>query len=295
MAQTYTTNNLTVSGNSAVNDLYYNYTNNYSTTTSSTAIISNLGSASTDWSLCTESTPSSIFEYYNDTIKDIIKSYNLYYNMETGELNFIDPSENKNNNKEEKQNMENFGSYTGNSLRLSPYGIAVKNKTGKWVSYNPESKRLFDVDILNVEIDVSKMFFKVPKAISAVSIGDIILHNGNPVFVEEIKDNKFMVINPYEGTEVTILPAVSPFGFDYIIAIVSLTDYMPAADANNPFGNLLPFLIGKDNQNLGLILALSGGIDKIDPMMLALMSGGDNIGLILAMSQLNKKNNNEAS
>ena len=230
----------------------------------------------------------------------MIKSYNLYYNMETGELNFIDPSENKNNNnknnnKEEKQNMENFGSYTGNSLRLSPYGIAVKNKTGKWVSYNPESKRLFDVDILNVEIDVSKMFFKVPKAISAVSVGDIILHNGNPVFVEEIKDNKFMVINPYEGTEVTILPAVSPFGFDYIIAIVSLTDYMPAADANNPFGNLLPFLIGKDNQNLGLILALSGGIDKIDPMMLALMSGGDNIGLILAMSQLNKKNNNEAS
>lgn len=191
--------------------------------------------------------------------------------------------------------MENFGSYTGNSLRLSPYGIAVRNKTGKWVSYNSESKRLFDVDVLNVEIDVSKMFFKVPKAISAVSVGDIILHNGSPVFVEEIKDNKFMVINPYEGTEVTILPAVSPFGFDYIIAVVSLTDYMPAADANNPFGNLLPFLIGKDNQNLGLILALSGGIDKIDPMMLALMSGGDNIGLILTMSQLNKKNNNEAS
>lgn len=293
MAQTYTTNSATISGNSAINDSYYtNYgTATYGTTASSTAIISNLGTASSDWTVSPYT-----YKDYNDTIKDIIKSYNLYYNMETGELDFIDPSENKeNNNKEEKQNMENFGSYTGNSLRLSPYGIAVKNKTGKWVSYNPESKRLFDVDILNVEIDVSKMFFKVPKAISAVSIGDIILHNGNPVFVEEIKDNKFMVINPYEGTEVTILPAVSPFGFDYIIAIVSLTDYMPAADANNPFGNLLPFLIGKDNQNLGLVLALSGGIDKIDPMMLALMSGGDNIGLILAMSQFNKKNNNEAS
>lgn len=287
---------MTVLGNSTVNDLYYNCTN-YSTATSTTATISNVGSASTNWGLCADSTHS-IYDYYSDTIKDMIKSYDLYYDIETRELKLIDPSENKNNNnnnKEEKQNMENFGSYTGNSLRLSPYGIAVKNKTGKWVSYNPESKRLFDVDILNVEIDVSKMFFKVPKAISAVSIGDIILHNGNPVFVEEIKDNKFMVINPYEGTEVTILPAVSPFGFDYIIAIVSLTDYMPAADVNNPFGNLLPFLIGKDNQNLGLILALSGGIDKVDPMMLALMSGGDNIGLILAMSQLNKKNINEAS
>lgn len=32
--------------------------------------------------------------------------------------------------------MENFGAYTGSSLRLSMYGIAVKNKAGKWVSYN---------------------------------------------------------------------------------------------------------------------------------------------------------------
>ena len=283
-----TTNSVTISND----DLYNKLCCTTTATVSAASGISNW----VDYTVNTAAPAFNYQDYYNETIKDIISGYNLWYNTETGTLSFVDPEKNKeNNNKEEKQNMENFGSYTGNSLRLSPYGIAVKNKAGKWVSYNYLDKRLFDVDILNVEIDVSKMFFKVPNAISAVSIGDIILHNNVPVFVEEIKDNKFTVINPYEGTEITILPAVSPFGFDYVIAVVSLTDYMPAADANNPFGNLLPFLIGKDNQNLGLILALSGGIDKIDPMMLALMSGGDNIGLILAMSQLSKKNNNEAS
>ena len=30
----------------------------------------------------------------------------------------------------------NFGPYNSNSIRLSIYGIAIKNKAGKWVSYN---------------------------------------------------------------------------------------------------------------------------------------------------------------
>jgi len=46
---------------------------------------------------------------------------------------------NKNNEKEDKDNMNNefnFGPYNAPNVRLSPYGMAIKNKNGKWVSYD---------------------------------------------------------------------------------------------------------------------------------------------------------------
>ena len=30
----------------------------------------------------------------------------------------------------------NFGPYNTSSIHLSPYGMAIKNKAGKWVSYD---------------------------------------------------------------------------------------------------------------------------------------------------------------
>ena len=47
----------------------------------------------------------------------------------------------------------NFGPYNSNSIRLSIYGIAIKNKAGKWVSYNKDTQRLMDVEVLNINID----------------------------------------------------------------------------------------------------------------------------------------------
>lgn len=192
----------------------------------------------------------------------------------------------------EKNNMTtdfSFGPYNTSSIRLSPYGMAIKNKAGKWVSYNKSTDRLMDVDVINVDIDSAKIFYKIPRAVNSVKPGDIILHNTTPVFIETINNGRFTVINPYEGTEITILPTQSPFGFDFVTAIVTLTDFMPAADEDNPFGNLLPFmLMGKDNNNLGLMLALSGGMEDMDPMMMALCSGND-MTTMLMLSMMNKK------
>ena len=208
--------------------------------------------------------------YYDNIIKEIIE-----YDKE-----------------KEKENMTNdfsFGPYNTNSIRLSPYGMAIKNKAGKWISYNKTTDRLMDVDIINVDIDSAKIFYKIPRAINNVKPGDIILHNTTPVFVEAINNGRFTVINPYEGTEITILPAQSPFGFDFVTVIVALTDFMPAADENNPFGNLLPFmLMGKDNNNLGLMLALSGGMEDMDPMMMMALCGGGDMSALLMLSMMNK-------
>jgi len=193
----------------------------------------------------------------------------------------------------EKNNMTtdfSFGPYNTSSIRLSPYGMAIKNKAGKWISYNKTTDRLMDVDVINVDIESSKVFYKIPRAVNSVKPGDIILHNTTPVFVEAINNGRFTVINPYEGTEITILPAQSPFGFDFVTAIVTLTDFMPAADEDNPFGNLLPFmLMGKDNNNLGLMLALSGNIKDMDPMMMMALCGGSDMSALLMLSMMNKK------
>lgn len=193
----------------------------------------------------------------------------------------------------EKNNMTtdfSFGPYNTNSIRLSPYGMAIKNKAGKWVSYNKSTDRLMDVDVINVDIDSAKIFYKIPRAVNSVKPGDIILHNTTPVFIETINNGRFTVINPYEGTEITILPTQSPFGFDFVTTIVTLTDFMPAADEDNPFGNLLPFmLIGKDNNNLGLMLALSGGMEDMDPMMTMALCSGNDMTTMLMLSMMNKK------
>ena len=157
-------------------------------------------------------------------------------------------------------NNFSFGSYNTNNIKLSLYGMAVKNKAGKWVSYDKESHSLMDVDIFNIDIDSSKVFFKLPKATSKVVAGDIILHNDKPMFVENIRDDrKFEVIDPAEGTAITILPLKSPFGFDYCTVIVSITDCLPAASKSNPFGNLLPLMLGGGNSSAMLYAFVCAG------------------------------------
>lgn len=192
---------------------------------------------------------------------------------------------------EKKMNTEfNFGAYNNQNLRLSPYGMAIKNKEGKWVSYNRETNQLMDVDIINIGIDCSKVFFKVPKSVSSVNPGDIVLHNNTPVFVEEIKGNRFIVINPYEGTELTILPALSPFGYNYVNIITSLTEFFGPATEDNPFGNLLPLLLsGNNNNSLIPLLLMSGkSLEDIDPLILLACGNGNNNLLPFLLMQNNK-------
>jgi hypothetical protein len=164
--------------------------------------------------------------------------------------------------------------------------MAIKNKEGKWVSYNKDNGQIIDVDIINIGLDCSKIFFKIPKPVSSVNPGDIVLHNNIPVFVEEVKDKRFVVINPYEGTELTILPATSPFGYNYVNVIVSLTEFFGPATEDNPFGNLLPLILSGDNNNnllLPYLLMSASDFHDIDPMLLLACGGNNNLPLFLMM------------
>lgn len=179
-------------------------------------------------------------------------------------------------------NMFNFdfGPINQNTLRMSMYGYAIPNRDGKYVSYDVEHDRLMDVQVLNFNCD--NMFYKVPKPLNKISDGDIVFHNGIPMFVEDVSDNRLTVIDPQDGTEKTILALQSPFGFDYITTLVSLMDGFCGdcePDEDNPFGNILPFLLmsnnGDMNNTLPLLMMMNGKMDFDNPMMLLAMSNGN--------------------
>ena len=179
----------------------------------------------------------------------------------------------KTNNNEEKNNMNtndlikfDFGPVSDKQFRMSPYGIAVATNANGWVSYNPKTGEVFNVDIVN--FDISKLIYKMPVALNAIAIGDILIHGNQPVFVRSINSNgTISVLNYANSTVVDILPVKSPFGFNFFTKVCALVDFSGlTADPDNPFGNMLPFLMLADDNK------------DFDPMTLLLLNsmGGNN-------------------
>ena len=171
-------------------------------------------------------------------------------------------------NKKENENMKgfnfDFGTCENNNVRLSMYGMAIKNTAGEWVSYNPEASEIINVDIFNME-DGGKYLFKMPVGIGNVAVGDIIVHNKVPMFVTNIIDGgkAFDVIDAREGECKKVIPTKNMFGFDVVTKIVSLFGaFMDAPTADQPFGNMLPFLMMGDG--------------KVDPMMAFMLMNQQN-------------------
>ena len=174
-----------------------------------------------------------------------------------------------NNDRKEEDKMKgfnfDFGPCTDGNVRMSIYGLSIKNRNGEWVSYNPTNKQIVNVDVFN--FDGGKFMYKMPVAISGIQAGDIIVHNKVPMFVIGIAEDKGSVIavDPYAGEEKKVLLTHSPFGFDFVTKIVSMFSAFastPTPDA--PFGNFLPFML-MDNGD-------------IDPMMLCMMMNQQNGG-----------------
>lgn len=201
----------------------------------------------------------------------------------------------KNKKEEEKNTMNlfgnlNFGSCEDDNIRMSPYGLAIKNTEGNWVSYDANQGNIVDVDILNFE--GGKFFYKLPVAHNQINAGDVIIHSRTPMFVEDVNDRTILAIDPRTGEEKTILLAKSPFGFNYAIKVVSLLGNLGGgASEDKPFGNLLPLMLMNDkdcdNSNLLMAMALTNqSLGEINPLMLyALMGNGSNDMLpILAMT-----------
>lgn len=206
-------------------------------------------------------------------------------------LNKIIEKNSNNNNKENEKSMFkfDFGPVASN-VHMSLYGMAIKNPSGTYVAYDTKTGNIMDVDILNFE-GADKFMYKVPVALNAVASGDVVVHQGKPMFVQAVfTDGRLKVLDVYNAEEKTIVPPRSPFGFDYITKIISLFDFSNA-DTNNPFGNMLPFLLMSDSKNndkdnlLPLMLMANGGkMDVSNPMLMwALMGNRTNDPMMLAL------------
>lgn len=164
-----------------------------------------------------------------------------------------------------------FGSCENDNVKVSMYGIAVKNAAGTWVSYDPKSGNVIDVDILNFD---AKYLYKMPVAIKDVAPGDVVIHNRKPMFVIKVEDGKVLTVDPAAGEEKVILLTKSMFGFDFVTKVINLFgDMAGSANADAPFGNILPFMLLADGDKSGdmlpLAFAMSGGkFDMSNPMML---------------------------
>lgn len=205
-------------------------------------------------------------DYIDDRINKVLNEQNTFNNN----------VDDKKGNKKMKAFNFDFGPCTTDNIRMSMYGLAVKNANGTWVSYNPESKEIIDVDIFN--FDGGKFLYKMPVAIKDVKVGDIVIHNRKAMFVIEVAETGMTAIDPQAGEEKKILLTKSPFGFNFATKVVSLfnmTSNAPTPDA--PFGNMLPFLMMSENSgefdmNTMLMLSMMGGQGGMDfsknPMMM---------------------------
>ena len=175
-----------------------------------------------------------------------------------------------------------FGPVTGNDVRMSLYGLAVKNKSGTYVSYDAKSGDIMDVDILNFE--GAKFLYKMPVAIKDIAIGDVIVHHRVPMFVVAIAVNGTYItaVDPINGERKDIMLPKSPFGFNFATKVVNLLGNMTGtASAENPFGNLGMMMMLSEDDNgvkdmLPLMLMANGGnIDMSNPLMLYALMGND--------------------
>jgi hypothetical protein len=76
-----------------------------------------------------------------------------------------------------------------------------------------------------------------------------------PMFVSNVNNSRISVVDIFNGEVKDIMPTTSPFGFNFITKVVSLID-MSGADANAPFGNMLPLLMMGEGQDFKDILPL---------------------------------------
>lgn len=191
---------------------------------------------------------------------------------------------NINNNlmKEKEKDMKgfsfDFGPINGNMIRMSMYGLAVKNKAGAYVSYNAKTDEIMDVDIFN--FDGTNFLYKMPVAIKDIVVGDIVIHQNVPVFVVGISEDQkgLIVVDPVCGERKEIMLPRSPFGFNFATKVVNFLGNMltDSANSDNPFGNIwmLMALQGEGNMStmLPMMMMTQGNIDPTMAMVIMAMN-----------------------
>lgn len=233
--------------------------------------------------------------YATATIANSITDSNIYEAINNLRDEIMSKVETKESNKMDNKMFNfDFGPIKGDNIRMSMYGLAIKNRDGNYVAWDKTNESIMNVDILNFSSD--GLMYKMPVPIKDIKDGDIIIHNRVPMFVVETFEKALDVIDIYSGEHKTIILSRSPFGFNFATKVVSLIDFGAMSDntpsEDNPFGNMWPLLMLNDSGSIDpmmLALMCMGKGDNTNPMMMCalLASKGDNDNLLPLMLMMN--------
>ena len=199
----------------------------------------------------------------DDTVFEFDKYDNGFGQFLDGQLN---------NNKKENDTMKiptmnfDFGPFTEpNVVALSPYGIAIRDSKGSYLTYNPTTGST--VDVTGFTFDFQKM----PAAIKDLRAGDMVMHRSKPMYVQSVEEDGIHRIDILNSEAKVIVPVTSIFGFNYVTKVVSLMNFNATQpSAENPFGNLMPFMM------MSSIMDDDSDNDFSKMMMMSMMMGGSN-------------------
>ena len=225
-------------------------------------------------------------------LEDVLNSVKLKVDTKQDKIN-------ENNIYKESSTMKgfnfDFGPVSGSTVRMSMYGFAIRNQSGTYVSYNPATEEIVDVDIFNVDC-ASQFFYKMPVAIKDIAVGDIIVHQNKPMFVVAVTEsNSLIVVDPVAGERKDIMLTRSPFGFNFATKVVNLVGdaFGAKADADNPFGNMWMLMaMGGDSKSFKdmlpmMLFAQGGNIDPTMAMFLAMSDGKSSDSILPLMLAMN--------
>ena len=165
------------------------------------------------------------------------------------------------------------GQITDDSAFLTTKGIAVRNTNNQYVTYRDGA-----IEDVSAYVIKGNFLYAMPIAYKNIGYDDVIIYNNKyyAIVGNEDMPDSFDAIELNTGEVKTLLPAKSPFGFNYLMKVFSPISLDVSED--EPFGNLplLMMMNEGNNKNLLPLLMLSKDMNKkIDPMIWVMIN---NIG-----------------
>lgn len=200
-----------------------------------------------------------------------------------GFANKINETKESEGNKMDFSNILNveFGKINDSyDVAASMYGIAIRGNDDRYRAYDKANGKIIDVTGMTFNTD---MLFKIPCAISQISVGDVIINAGNYVTVTNIhKDGTFTVVDPRASEQKIAIPAKNMFGFDFMTKVFYPLDSFIKPTDDNPFG-LNPMAM--------MLLASDEDMDMSTLVLMTMMgNGAANQNMMLPMILMMNKN-----
>ena len=257
--------------------------------------------------------PNSVYLKTDDGWTNVCNSFSITANaanLATEQLHSLRTELENMKKKEEEKSMKlnsitkdfRFGKV--NDVRMSIYGPAFNTALNgsEWFAYDKASEDWVDVSPFNFDIKFPA-FYMMPVAKDKIATGDFILHCNSWVRIVDFDDAlRPIAEDPWKKEIITIMPTKNMFGFDFYTKLVNVFgDFAGNASKDNPFGNMLPFMMmsegGKMEDMMPMLMMMDGQFDMSNPMMLMAMCGdgkmSDMLPLMMMMNMNKEVKKNE--